>query len=88
MSLIASASIQRFSGLVDGSRQCAETRKPKLVNGPPQSGAGVGVGMLRVLWLYGCMVLLFYGFIVLWLYGFIVVYFMVFCLYGFVVLWF
>ena len=38
-------------------------------------GAGVGVGMLMVLWFYVCMVftsLWFDGFMVLWLYGFMV----------------
>ena len=36
------------------------------VAGPPRSGAGVGVGMLMVLWFYGFMVI---GFMVLKSYG-------------------
>ena len=50
---------------------------------PVRSGAGLGVGMLMVLWLYGFMVLWFYGFIVLWFYGFMALRF-----YGFMVLCF
>ena len=36
---------------------------PRQATGPPRSGAGVGVGMLMVLWIYGFMVFWFYGFI-------------------------
>ena len=58
-----------------------------------RSGAGVGVGMLMVLWFLGFMVLSFYGFIVFWFYGCIVLWlygfysFIVLWLYGFMVLW-
>ena len=48
------------------------TVPPWQATGPPQSGAGVGVGMLMALWFYGVMVLCFYGFMVLWFYGFMV----------------
>ena len=41
-------------------------RLARQATGPPQSGAGVEVGMLEVLWLYGFMVLWSYGFMVLW----------------------
>ena len=56
--------------------------------GPPQSGAGVGVVLLMVLWFlvlwfYGFMVLWFYGCVVLWFQGFMVLWF-----YAFMVLWF
>ena len=72
--------------------------------GPPRSGAGVGVGMLMVLWFYGSwflwfdgfmvwwfnglMVLWFYGFMVLWFCGFMVLWFIDLWFYGVVVLWF
>ena len=63
---------------------------------PPRSGAGVVVGMLRVVWFDGFLILWFCGFMFLWYYGFMALWFcsfMVLLFYsfrflGFYVAWF
>ena len=58
------------TGLVGSYRKPAGPLRQ--ATGPPRSGAGVGVGMLMVLWFYGFMDLRFYGFMVLWFYALVI----------------